>query len=76
MPKFKSAGGQILPVVGKYQLRVQIGTKAIEHEFYIIPDLNKPVILGIDFIQQHQLWYCHKNRSLPGKGNLIGVPGT
>jgi hypothetical protein len=68
MPKFKSAGGQILPVNGKYQFRVQIGTKAIQHEFYVIPDLNKPMILGIDFIQQHQLWYCPKNRLFAREG--------
>jgi hypothetical protein len=68
MPKFKSAGGQILPVYGKYQLKIQIGTKAIQHKFYVIPDLNKPMILGIDFIQQHQLWYCPKNRSFAWEG--------
>jgi hypothetical protein len=28
---------------------------------YVIPELNEPLILGIDFIQQHQLWYCPKN---------------
>jgi hypothetical protein len=68
MPKFKSAGGRILPVDGKYQFRVQIGTKTIQHEFYVIPDLNEPIILGIDFIQQHQLWYCPKNRSFAWEG--------
>jgi hypothetical protein len=68
MPKFKSAGGQILPVDCKYQFKVQIGTKAIQHEFYVIPDLNEPIILGINFIQQHQLWYCPKNRSFACEG--------
>jgi hypothetical protein len=68
LPKFKSAGGQILPVHGKYQFKAQIGTKAIEHEFFVIPDLNEPLILGIDFIQQHQLWYCPKNRSFAWEG--------
>jgi hypothetical protein len=67
-PKFKSAGGQILPVDGKYQFTVQIGTKSIQHEFYVITDLNEPIILGIDFIQQHQLWYCPKNRSFAWEG--------
>ncbi len=40
-----------MPVHGKYQLKAQIGTKAIKHEFYVIPELNEPLILGIDFIQ-------------------------
>ena len=57
LPKFKAAGGQVLPVCGRYQFRVQIGTKTLQHEFYVIPDLSEPLILGIDFIQQHQLWY-------------------
>ncbi len=68
LPKFKSAGGQIMPVHGKYQFKAQIGTKVIRHEFYVIPELNEPLILGIDFIQQHQLWYCPKNRSFDWEG--------
>jgi len=68
MPRFKSAGGQVLPVCGRYQFRVQIGTKSLQHDFYVIPDLNEPLILGIDFIQQHQLWYCPKNRSFAWEG--------
>ncbi len=27
--------------------------KQIEHPCYVIPDLNEPLILGIDFIQHH-----------------------
>ncbi len=57
-----------MPVHGKYQFKAQIGTKAIEHEFYVIPELNEPLILGINFIQQHQLWYCPKNRLLAWEG--------
>jgi hypothetical protein len=67
-PKFKSAGSQILPVCGRYQFRVQIGTKTLQHDFYVIPELNEPLILGIDFIQQHQLWHCPKNRSFAWEG--------
>jgi hypothetical protein len=68
LPQFKVAGGQILPVCGRYQFRVQIGTKTLQHEFYIIPELSEPLTLGIDFIQQHQLWYCPKNRSFAWEG--------
>ena len=68
LPKFKSAGGETLPVHGKYRLKAHIGTKEIQHEFYVIPELNEPLILGIDFIQQHQLWYCPKNRSFAWEG--------
>jgi hypothetical protein len=47
------------------------------HQFYVIPDLIESLILGINFIQKHQLWYCPKNRSFEwegrpnwGQGNL------
>jgi hypothetical protein len=68
LPKFKAAGGQILPVCGRYRFRVQIGTMSLQHEFYVIPDLSEPLILGIDFIQQHQFWYCPKIRSFAWEG--------
>jgi len=68
LPKFKTAGGQPLKVRGRYNFRVRIGTKFLQHEFYVISDLNEPLILGIDFIQKHQLWYCPKNRSFAWEG--------
>jgi hypothetical protein len=67
-PNFKSAGGQLLPVRGQYELNLRRDKKFVKHQFYVIPDLNKPLILGIDFIQKHQLWYCPKNRSFALEG--------
>jgi hypothetical protein len=67
-PKLKLAGGQPLPVRGRYEFNTRIDTKFQTHEFYVIADLNEPIILGIDFIQKHQLWYCLKNRSFAWKG--------
>jgi hypothetical protein len=63
MPKFKFAGGQPLPVQGRYQFNVHKGTKFLKHDFYVIPELNESLILWIDFIQKHQLYYCPKNSS-------------
>jgi len=60
---FRSAGGQPLPVRGLYKFAFTLNGKQIEHPCYVIPDLNEPLILGIDFIQHHQLWYCPKNKS-------------
>jgi len=51
--KFKSARGQPLPVRGCYEFKTRIGTKFLKHEFYVIPDLNEPLILVINFIQKH-----------------------
>ena len=67
-PNFRSAGGQPLPVRGLYEFTLSINSKLIRHPCYVIPDLNEPLILGIDFIQQHQLWYCTKNRSFAWDG--------
>jgi len=66
--KFKSAGEEPLPVRGLYEFNLRIGDKILAHQFYVIPELNEPLILGIDFIQKHQLWYCPKNRSFVWEG--------
>jgi hypothetical protein len=67
-PNFCSAGGQPLPVRGYYEFNFGIDKTFIYRKCYIIPDLNERLILGIDFIQQHQLWYCPKNRSFAWEG--------
>jgi hypothetical protein len=68
LPNFCSAGGQPLPVRGLYEFNFRINSKFVKHKCYVIPDLNQPLILGIDFIQQHQLWYCPKNKSFAWEG--------
>ncbi len=68
LPNFRSSGGQPLPVRGLYEFAFTINSKLIKHQCYVIPDLNEPLILGIDFIQQHQLWYCPKNKSFAWDG--------
>jgi len=82
-PRFKTAGGQPLTVRGLYKFTLKIGPKLLKNEFYFIPDLNKPLILGMDFIQKHQLWYCPKNQSFAwvgqpnwGQGHLKVVAAT
>ncbi len=68
IPNFRSAGGQLLPVQGLYKFSLKIDNKFVKHKFYVILDLNEPLILGIDFIQKHQLWYCPKNKSFAWEG--------
>ncbi len=53
---------------GLYKINLKIDKKFVKHNFYVIPDLNEPLILGIDFIQKHQLWYCPKNKSFAWEG--------
>jgi hypothetical protein len=55
-------------VQGLYEFDLNVGNKALAHQFYVILNLNEPLILGIDFIQKHQLWYCPKNRSFAWEG--------
>jgi hypothetical protein len=62
MPNLRSAGGQPSPVRGLCEFSLKIDQKFVKHKFYVIPDLNEPLILGIDFIQKHQLWSCSKNK--------------
>jgi hypothetical protein len=50
-------------------LHIRIGTKILKHDFNVIPDLNEPLIHGIDFIQKNQLWYCPKNSAWEGQTN-------
>ena len=68
LPNFCSVGGQPLPVRGLYEFNFHINSKFLKHKCYVILDLEEPFILGINFIQQHQLWYCPKNKSLAWEG--------
>jgi len=73
--QFKSAGGQNLKVRGCYNFSVNVGKKETQHQFYVIRDLNEPVILGIDFIAQNELTFCPKSRSFKWKGDSVWEQG-
>jgi len=55
---FEAAGGHSLSVLGRTKLICRIDDKSVEHQFYVIKDLNEKGILGMDFIAQHEL---HQN---------------
>jgi hypothetical protein len=74
-PKFSSTGGQPLPVGDRYEFRIRISTKFLKHKLHVIPDLNEPLILGINFIQKHQLWYCPKKKPFTFEGQPNGGQG-
>ena len=73
--QFKSAGGQNLKVQGCFELTVNVGKRETQHQFYVIRDLNEPVILGIDFIAQNELTFCPKSRSFKWKGDSVWEQG-
>ena len=60
---FTSASGNELTINGKYLFPLQIGPKKIEHEIFVVKNLNEKLILGIDFILKHQLNYRTDTRS-------------
>jgi len=66
--KFKSAGGQDLRVQGRFHVQALIEGRNVLHDFYVIKDLNEPVIFGIDFIEANELNFCPKTRSFRWKG--------
>ena len=44
-----------MPVVGQANVVVQIGQLSVEHPLVVVRSLITPVILGMDFLQQHGL---------------------
>lgn len=50
-----TASGEPIPIVGSVTATVCIGElrQPIEHEFLVVQNLVSPVILGVDFMQQH-----------------------
>jgi hypothetical protein len=56
--EIKSANGNFLEVKGAYTMMMRILGKHIKHRIFVVRNLSEPVILGSDFIYQHQLSYC------------------
>ena len=50
-----SAAGEPMPVVGQANVVVQVGQLSVEHPLVVVDSLISPVILGMDFLQQHGL---------------------
>ena len=50
-----SAAGEPMPVVGQANVVVQVGQLSVEHPLVVVDSLINPVILGMDFLQQHGL---------------------
>ena len=49
------ASGEPLPVVGCVKVPIRIDQLAVSHQFLVVERLVAPVILGLDFLQQHNL---------------------
>ena len=55
--QLQTASGESLPIIDYVNVAVQLNKmeSVVYHDFIIVPKLIAPVILGIDFFQQHSL---------------------
>ena len=53
--KLITASGEPLPISGCVRLPVKINQLQVIHNFIVVDRLVAPVILGLDFLQQHNL---------------------
>ena len=56
-----------MAVLGKATLPLQIGKKILQQEVHVVRNLSEQLILGIDFIAQHELNYCVSTKSFRWK---------
>ena len=66
--QFRAAGGQQLQVKGQFNINVIVEGRNLTHNFFVIDNLNKPVIFGIDFIEKNELNYCASSKCFQWKG--------
>ena len=50
-----TAAGEPIPVLGYVSAPVKVGQVSVEHPFVVVKSLIAGVILGIDFLRQHEL---------------------
>ena len=60
----EGADKQLMQIRGCYAMPITVANRKIMHFFYVVKNLSLPVILGIDFINQHSLAYDPKSRDV------------
>jgi len=78
---FESAGGNSLKVIGTTRINCIIDSKSVQHQFYVIENLNEKGILGMDFIARHELhqdvvtntFYWTPNQGTWNHGKMMSV---
>lgn len=56
--------GHELKATKRVMMKFKIGTKILTHEFHVVKDLNKSIILGIDFLNSHKAKLDFSKRTL------------
>jgi len=57
-----SASGGKMRSEGRVEISLEVEGKQLKHSFHVLPKLHEPFILGIDFIQQHELNLCPRHQ--------------
>ncbi len=65
-----SVTGQRLEITGRVRLPIQIGWKDFTFDFYVIPNIVQPMILGSDFLVKHEAKLDMEQKTL-SLGNLV-----
>ena len=73
LPKFHSANGQTLKIEGRVELTIKVNGFLIAHEFLVVQDLVNEIILGMDFLETHDVHIHCKERTV-SFNNLTTVP--
>ena len=47
-----------MKVNGQFEVKVNVEGRDLTHNFFVIENLNEPIIFGIVFIEKHELNYC------------------
>ena len=56
--------GHELKTIKRVFIKFKIGTKLLTHEFHVVKNLNKSIILGIDFLNSHKAKLDFSKRTL------------
>ena len=71
-----SVDGQPLSVKGLYRLPITVQGRPLHHHFFVVRRLPQHVLLGADFIQDHQLSYDSTSNNLFFAGQAIHAVTT
>ena len=74
--KLTSVNGKPLNVRGLYPITFDILGREVTHHFYVVRQLKSPVLLGVDFINKHNLSYDAASRSLFFPGPTVASVET
>ena len=48
--RLKTATGELVPVVGKIETRLELGNRVFQHQF-LVADIDEELLLGLDFMR-------------------------